>query len=85
MLEILKKIKEYQKIIIHRHSNPDLDALGSQIGLKEALKLNFPEKEIYAVGDMNRFTFLLVKLVLYGLVLLLLLIVLKMHLKVLDY
>lgn len=58
MLEILKKIKEYKKIIIHRHSNPDLDALGSQIGLKEALKLNFPEKEIYAVGDMNRFTFL---------------------------
>ena len=58
MLEILKKIKEYQKIIIHRHSNPDLDALGSQIGLKETLKLNFPEKEIYAVGDMNRFTFL---------------------------
>ncbi len=58
MLEILKKIKEYKKIIIHRHSNPDLDALGSQIGLKEALKLNFPEKEIYVVGDMNRFTFL---------------------------
>ena len=58
MQEILKKIKEYQKIIIHRHSNPDLDALGSQIGLKETLKLNFPDKEIYAVGDMNRFTFL---------------------------
>ena len=58
MKEILNKIKKYQTIIIHRHSNPDLDALGSQIGLKETLKLNFPEKEIYAVGDMNRFTFL---------------------------
>ncbi len=58
MKEILKKIKEYKTIIIHRHSNPDLDALGSQIGLKETLKENFPEKEIYAVGDMNRFTFL---------------------------
>lgn len=58
MQEILKKIKEYKTIIIHRHSNPDLDALGSQIGLKETLKANFPEKEIYAVGDMNRFTFL---------------------------
>ena len=58
MLEILKKIKEYKKIIIHRHSNPDLDALGSQIGLKETLQQNFPDKEIYAVGDMNRFTFL---------------------------
>lgn len=58
MQEILNKIKEYKKIIIHRHSNPDLDALGSQIGLKETLKANFPDKEIYAVGDMNRFTFL---------------------------
>lgn len=58
MQEILRKIKEYKRIIIHRHSNPDLDALGSQIGLKETLKLNFPEKEIYVVGDMNRFTFL---------------------------
>ena len=55
---ILQKIKEYNTIIIHRHSNPDLDALGSQIGLKETLRLNFPDKEIYAVGDMNRFTFL---------------------------
>ena len=55
---IIKKIKEYNTIIIHRHSNPDLDALGSQIGLRETLRLNFPEKEIYSVGDMNRFTFL---------------------------
>lgn len=58
MQEILRKIKEYKTIIIHRHSNPDLDALGSQIGLRETLRLNFPEKEVYAVGDMNRFTFL---------------------------
>lgn len=58
MLNILQKIKKYQTIIIHRHSNPDLDALGSQIGLRETLRLNFPEKNIYAVGDMNRFTFL---------------------------
>ena len=58
MKEILKKIKEYKTIIIHRHNNPDLDALGSQIGLKETLQENFPEKEIYAVGDMNRLTFL---------------------------
>ena len=58
METILKKIKEYNKIIIHRHSNPDLDALGSQIGLRETLRFNFPLKEIYAVGDMNRFDFL---------------------------
>ena len=47
MLNILNKIKEYKTIIIHRHSNPDLDALGSQIGLRETLRLNFPEKEIF--------------------------------------
>lgn len=58
MENILNKIKNYNTIIIHRHSNPDLDALGSQIGLRDTLRLNFPEKEVYAVGDMNRFTFL---------------------------
>ena len=58
MKVIFNKIKEYKTIIIHRHSNPDLDALGSQIGLRETLRVNFPDKEIYAVGDMNRFTFL---------------------------
>ena len=58
MNEILNKIKEYNTIIIERHENPDLDALGSQLGLKYALKANFQDKEIYAVGDMNRFDFL---------------------------
>ena len=49
--KVLEKIKEYNRIIIHRHSNPDGDALGSQIGLKNILIENFPEKEIYVVGD----------------------------------
>ncbi len=49
--ELLSAIKEYDRIIIHRHLNPDGDALGSQIGLKNILTENFPEKEIYAVGD----------------------------------
>lgn len=48
---ILNEIKKYNRIIIHRHSKPDGDALGSQIGLKHMLKENFPEKEIYVVGD----------------------------------
>lgn len=47
---ILKTIESYSTIIIHRHQNPDPDALGSQNGLKEILKTNFPDKEIYAVG-----------------------------------
>lgn len=48
---LLEKIEEYQTIIIHRHQRPDLDALGSQIGLKLTLKNKYPNKEIYAVGD----------------------------------
>ena len=42
---ILDEIRSHSRIIIHRHSNPDGDALGSQIGLKHILKENFPEKE----------------------------------------
>ena len=49
--KLLEKIKEYDTIIIHRHERPDLDALGSQIGLKLVLKENYPNKNIYAVGD----------------------------------
>ena len=48
---ILRRILAYDTIIIHRHSRPDGDALGSQIGLKHILKTNFPQKNIYAVGD----------------------------------
>ena len=57
--QLLDAIKEYNRIIIHRHSSPDGDALGSQIGLKNILKENFPEKEIYVVGDNSqRFAFM---------------------------
>lgn len=57
--EILQAIKQHQRIIIHRHYNPDGDAMGSQIGMKQLLKDNFPEKEIYAVGDdPKRFSFM---------------------------
>ncbi len=50
---VLEMIKKYDRIIIHRHSNPDGDALGSQIGLKNIIKINFPEKEVYSVGDAS--------------------------------
>lgn len=57
--EILQAIKEYQTIIIHRHFNPDGDAMGSQIGLKNIIKDNYPEKQVYAVGDdPKRFSFM---------------------------
>ena len=48
---ILSEIKQYDTIILHRHSRPDGDALGSQIGMKHLLKENFPAKTIYTVGD----------------------------------
>ncbi len=57
--EILQAIKSRDRIIIHRHYNPDGDAMGSQIGMKALLKENFPEKEVYAVGDApKRFAFM---------------------------
>lgn len=49
--QVFAAIKSFDRIIIHRHKNPDGDALGSQIGLKHILKENFPEKEVYMVGD----------------------------------
>ena len=57
--KILEAIKAYDTIIIHRHSSPDGDALGSQIGLKNIIKDNFPEKSVYAVGDgAKRYSFM---------------------------
>ena len=53
MYQKLKELIEgYKTIIIHRHLRPDGDALGSQLGLKEILKTNYPDKEVYAVGDI---------------------------------
>lgn len=48
--QILNKIKEYEKIIIHRHFLPDGDALGSSFGLKDIIKQSFPDKQVYSVG-----------------------------------
>ena len=57
--EILQEILQHDKIIIHRHTNPDGDALGSQIGMRLILEENFPEKKIYTVGDhAKRYSFM---------------------------
>ena len=56
---IYKLIEKYPRIILHRHKNPDGDALGAQEGLRKILKENYPDKEIYAVGDMTpRYSFI---------------------------
>ena len=57
--QVIKAIKDHPVIIIHRHTNPDGDALGSQIGLKHIIKANFPDKTVYTVGDeAGRYAFM---------------------------
>ena len=51
MKVVLAKIEEYQRIIIFRHKRPDGDAVGSTKGLREILRLTYPEKEIYLIND----------------------------------
>lgn len=48
--DIMAKIKAYDTIIIHRHVNPDPDALGSQGGLAEAIRGAFPNKRVLLAG-----------------------------------
>lgn len=60
MFEAIQKlIEQYPRIIIHRHKNPDGDALGAQQGLRRILQDNYPHKEILATGDMTpRYAFM---------------------------
>lgn len=48
---ILKRIKEYDEIVVARHIGPDPDAVASQIALRDAIRLRFPSKKVYAVGS----------------------------------
>lgn len=53
--KIISLIEKFDTIILHRHFRPDGDAMGSQIGLKNLLLQNYPQKKIYAVGDEAKF------------------------------
>ncbi len=53
--EIFNLIKKSNPIIIHRHINPDGDALGSQWGLKTIIEENFPNKKVLVPGDMTEY------------------------------
>ena len=48
--EIRTQIENYDTIIIHRHQRPDPDAIGSQVGLRNILRANYPEKNVLATG-----------------------------------
>ena len=53
--EILKKIKENDKIVIARHIGADPDALGSTLGLKEAIlnTLEYtPTQDTFLLGKL---------------------------------
>lgn len=57
--DIIKQIKKYKNIVIARHIGADPDALGSQFALKEIIKENFKDKNVYAVGSIaSRFRFM---------------------------
>ena len=60
MFEVIKQlIEKHSTIILHRHKNPDGDALGAQIGLKLILQERYPDKKILVVGDMTpRYAFI---------------------------
>ena len=51
MEKILAKIKEYDRIILFRHKRIDGDCTGATLGLREILRLTYPEKEILITDD----------------------------------
>lgn len=57
--KIYKEIKKYSTIVIARHIGVDPDALASELALKAAIKLTFPNKNVYAVGNgSNKFSYM---------------------------
>lgn len=49
--KIWDKITNYDVITIYGHVIPDGDCYGSQIGLRNAIRENFPDKKVYALGS----------------------------------
>ena len=49
--KVIKAIEENDSIVIFGHPFPDGDCYGSQIGLRDCLRLTFPDKKVYAVGS----------------------------------
>ena len=48
--QIIKKIEEYNNIVIARHIGPDPDAIASEIALRDIIKLNYENKNVKAIG-----------------------------------
>ena len=50
---IAAKIREYDSIMIFRHIRMDGDCVGASKGLKEILKLTYPEKTVLLVDSQK--------------------------------
>ena len=48
---LLDEIRSADTITVFRHIHPDCDAVGSQFGLKNWILENWPEKQVYALGN----------------------------------
>ena len=48
--QVLKQIEKYDSIVIYGHLNPDGDCYGAQVGLKEVILSNYPNKKVYVTG-----------------------------------
>jgi len=48
---ILEQLSSAENVLLMTHLRPDGDALGSQVGLKALLRENFPDKQVFMVGD----------------------------------
>ena len=57
--KLIEAVRKYDTVIVHRHSHPDGDALGSQIGFAGIISANFPGKKVYKTGDAaGRYSFI---------------------------
>ncbi|QNM93480.1 bifunctional oligoribonuclease/PAP phosphatase NrnA [Mycoplasma sp. Pen4] len=60
---VTDELLKYDSIVIFHHIRPDGDCLGSQFGLAELLRTNFPNKKVYTIGDSKgSFSFLDLKM-----------------------
>ncbi|WP_069097094.1 DHH family phosphoesterase [Mesomycoplasma ovipneumoniae] len=53
-LEIIKNIEKHDNIFVFHHIRPDGDCLGAQQGFAKAIKKNFPQKNVFLIGDNNK-------------------------------
>ncbi len=52
---VFSEIEKADSIVIFGHMNPDGDCVGSVLGLRNALRVIYPEKKVYGVGSRPKF------------------------------